>query len=412
MNASTLWRLEVDGETVEEVTGFNYSSDIMAVGEECRWSVVNPLQKYVGKLLPGSLATVYAINRDVNGGAPTLKFRGRIVERNAEVSAAGSLIDLGIYDLGWHLQNCCAPLWFRLDHARFVDLIDPAKVVIKKGGAKGYFIEPAFGFTGFRTDGLKRAQAKLGAAAVLQQQQQVVGQLFYVQVEPGDKIYDRIVEYARRENRLINVSPTGEIQTFLPNYAQKELYEFRLESADSSANNIERAKEIQNCSTRYTKVEVVGQQLQYEGPQDPNNPNATKKRGCVNHPEILPFPNRLTLSDGEMYQRGLAQKMANWHYMRGKYDAYALQLDVVGHHQNGIWYESDTMANVSIDELGIKGRMYVSAVRYGIDADKGDVATLTLRLPDLLTASFGVYPQPPLVKSLKDPGRPTEEGKQ
>jgi hypothetical protein len=198
MAATTLWRLEVDGETIEEIRDFEYSSDIMAIGEQCRWSLVNPDEKYVGRLLDGSIAKVYAVNADVNGGAPTLKFKGRVIRRVADYSPQGSLLELQICDLGWHLVNCDAPLWFKLDRAIFQDLIDPAKYLVSKRGSKHYFIDPSFGFTGYSTDGLKRRQVKLSSAQALAAQQTAGPEpVFQVQVEPGQKIYGTISEYAR-----------------------------------------------------------------------------------------------------------------------------------------------------------------------------------------------------------------------
>lgn len=411
MPATTLWRLDVDGETVELVRQFSYSSDVMAIGEECRWSLTNPGRRYVGKLRTGSIAEIYAINADVNAGQPTLKFKGRIVQREASLGPDGSTIDLGIFDLGWHLTNCCAPLWFRLDRANFVDLLDPEKFVTGKGGRRAYFIEPDFGFTGVRTDGLARRRAKLGAAAISQLTRQELQPVFYVQIEPGEKFIDKIMEYARRENRLINVSPTGEIQAFLPDYDQKPQFEFLQLGKDSADNNIISVKEVDNCSTRYTRVEVVGQQLAGEVVEtSPTEPNATKKRGCVTaSPQVLPFPNRLTVADADMYTRGLAQKLAKWYYQRGLYDAYHIQIKVSGHHQNGVWYESDMMASVIIEDLGIKGLFYISAVQYSVDANQGDVALITLRIPYLLTASFGTFPQPQVKSASPSPGTPVEE---
>lgn len=409
MPATTLWRLDVNGETVELVRQFSYSSDILAVGEECRWSIVNPGRKYVGQLKTGSVAEIYAINADVNGGQPTKKFKGRIVQREANLGPDGATIELGIFDLGWHLTNCCAPLWFRLDRANFVDLLDPERYVVGKNGKKAYFIEPEFGFTGVRTDGLARRRTKLGASAVSQLTRQELQPVFYVQIEPGEKFLDKLMEYARRENRLINVSPTGEIQAFLPDYDQPPQFEFLQLSSDSQDNNILQAKEVDNCSTRYTRVEVVGQQLAGEVVEtSPTEPNATKKRGCVTS-SVLPFPNRLTVADGDMYSRGLAQKLADWYFKRGLYDAYYIQIKVSGHHQNGVWYESDMMASVIIEDLGIKGLFYISAVQYTVDEKQGDVALITLRVPYLLTASFGAFPQPVIKSASPSPGTPKQE---
>lgn len=405
MAATTLWRLEVDGETIEEIRDFDYSSDIMAIGEQCRWSLVNPDDKYVGRLLDGSIAKVYAVNADVNGGAPTLKFKGRVIRRVADYSPQGSLLELQICDLGWHLVNCDAPLWFKLDRAIFQDLIDPAKYLVSKRGSKHYFIDPSFGFTGYSTDGLKRRQVKLSSAQALAAQQTAGPEpVFQVQVEPGQKIYGTISEYAQRENRLINVSPTGEIQAFLPDYAQAPLYTFDTSPTAPAEQAIMSARETHDCTTKYTLTEVVGQQLQWENATDATDPNATKKRGTSSNGVLLPFLNRWTGADADKRDTGAARRQAQWAYKRGLYDSFSLEIEVPNHHQGGIWYESDTMANVRIPELGISGLLYVAAVRYKINQEGGDTASLTLRLPGLLTAKDGSierFRQPPTIRSLR-----------
>ena len=69
------------------------------------------------------------------------------------------------------------------------------------------------------------------------------------------------------------------------------------------------------------------------------------------------------------------------------------------HHQNGVWYESDTMVNVYDETLGIKGLFYCAAVSQEGTRGQGDRTTLLLRLPGLLSASWGEWKSPPVMRS-------------
>ena len=199
---------------------------------------------------------------------------------------------------------------------------------------------------------------------------------------------------------LVNVTVDKYIQVWRPDYNRKPAYRF-LNVRGGKENNVIRYQHHDELRGKYTQVECIGNQLGYEGPQDPNNPNASKKRGSIYHTDLLPFLRRLTFSDGQMYQKGLAQKAAEWRYKREIFGSWYVSYTVEGHHQNGVWYEADQICYIQDDDLGLDGNFYVAAVDYAVSKQDGDTTTLTIRLPGLLTAAFGVLPNAPTVKSLR-----------
>lgn len=393
----TTCRVVVDGETCEDILSFDYSSDVLAIAEEAHFVVENKGHKWRDALRIGQRVEFILAHPEVNGGAPTVKHRGIITRRNPRVSPGdGSTIAVTSSDLGWFLQNSNVPIWLRLQGKTYAALVDPAQSPL---------FDKSWNFQGVRFDGDIRRRLKLGVAAVAAASQRVLDLVHVIQSEPSDVPAELITSYCRRLNLLLNVSPDGYVCCFRPADTQAPLYSIRLRDGDPE-NNVLECSATEDARTRYTEVVVVGEQVGYEGSQDPNNPNASKKRGCVRHPENFPAMLRLTRADGEFFQNGLAQKQAEWLAKRGNFDAFYATYKVADIHMNGSWLESDTVCNVQDDELGLSGNMYVQSVRCSGTRGQGDVAELTLRMPGLLSAAFGEIPSPPIFRAMSSSGTP------
>lgn len=398
MASTTTAEIRIDGQRVAEVEEFDYSSDILAVGEEAHITIPNPDGRYTEKLLCGQMVEFLMRDPAVNGGAPTLKHLGRITQRQARWDRGGSKIKIVSADLGWHLLKCCAPLWFNLKQVEFSRLIDPKySTPGRKKPVPSLVNEEAtrFGFRGVRAGNILNRRTKLGLAV-----QQLAGQLqpgpvFAIQAEPGELIYDIISSQLRRYNKLLNVSVDGFIQVFEPDYKQSPLYSFTSQ-AGNLANNILDVEESESLESIYTEVSCVGQQVAWEGYQNTRDPNAGKKRGTARKPSALPFTHRLTYADPELFTNDLAQRGAEWRMRRSLFDSYLLTINVKEHHQNGIWYEADTIARVAIDKLGIRENLYTQSVQCRVNTREGAVTQIMLRKPGLLTAAFGEIPDPPI----------------
>ena len=395
--AQTKCTVVVEGQTVEEILSFDYSSDVLAIAEEAHFTVDNKNRKYRDLLQIGNKVQFILQHPAVNGGQPTIKHRGRIVQRKPKVTPGiGSEIEIVSGDLGWHLVNSHAPLWMRLIGKTYADICDPAT---------SPFFDKSWDFQGVRFDGDIRRRLKLGVALAAASSQRGLDPAFVIQVEPGSAAADLISDYARRINLLLNVSPDGWVCLYRPADNQEPLYSIRCRSGDPD-NNVLEAEILEDAKTRWSQVEVVGEQIDngVTSNGDPTSPNARKKRGKVLHPGNLPFVHRASLVDGEMFENGLAQKHAEWVYRRGLFDAWAYTVTLNEHHQNGSWFESDTVAHCEDQELGVSGRLYVQAVKCSGSKQTADQTVLTLRKPGLLSAAFGEIPNPPVFRANSSTG--------
>ncbi len=371
-----------------DTVAFTYSSDILQLGDPFTVVVPNPNGAYTGKLKAGSTVKLYLRNPKVQDNVRTLKALGVVVKRRVESSGTGTTIQLDCADLGWHLVNNSAPLWRGL-YGNFTKLItDPA------------WIDPSWGIdtTNFRMDNEQNKKLKLnnGRAGVILSQQNIplLTPLIRIQSEPGDKVADILITYARRLNYLINVACDGVFQLFRPDYEQDPLYHIEYHDqgeASSSPNNILSAHVEEDISGRWTQAicvgEVVISKILPDKAQTTGTQNATKFRGQVNIEKQLPFVHRLTFSDGEIFDSKDSAPLAFWRTQQDKYNSFRATYRVKGHHQDGIWWEADTMCSVNDTVNGLQGNYYVSSVTYSRD-EQGDITEVNLRLPNLLQAYF------------------------
>lgn len=392
---------EVDGAVKE----FAYASDVLAVGDLCTFTLVNEGGRLTDKLVRGSTVRLYLTNPEVNGGARTLKHLGVIVRRGARIG--DGTISVTSADLGWHLKENSAPLWWALRKGTFADLVDPAKFRVNKRGGRFHFIDPSWGIKGVRADGnVLNRRIKLGRVG-LQQQYDITASITHpIQAEAGEAVFDIQARFAQRFNLLVNVSVDGYIQTWNPDYTQAPLYSIEVKESGTNVLDGELAESIESM---WTDIECVGESLNQ--PQDMNDPlaaNATHRRGAYYAPSgLLPFRHRLTFADSERVTREAARKQAEWKYRRGLWDALFAQYVVEGHHQGGVWWESDTMAMVSDEILGIAGPFYVASVQCESTSRDGDRTTIVVRKPDLLSAAAGEWGARSSVKSSKKKAKGT-----
>jgi len=405
MPASTRARLSVEGTAITDVVGFSFSDDCLAVGDESTITVVNKDGKHTASLRLGQLCDLEMSNPEVNAGAWELRHRGRIVTRDASTGE----LQVTIADLGWHLRESKAPLYTRLKKATYGQLCDPNGDGILAERSTG------FGLVGLRAENrsLLRQSLRLSRGQAQADDQRVTEQIHVVQVEPGDTYLDKMTEYARRLNLLVNVSPDGYVQLFTPNYRRLPMFQIVRRRGES---NVLDARMHEDLKTRWTEVEVVGEQLAFEKINDPNDPNATKKRGRVTQrsrtsdgaelPQELrnpwPFSHRHTVADGEMYNASLAKRQAEWIYKKGLFDSFYVEYTLADHYQRsaqfpdvaaGFWWTSDQMVQVDDEEFGLSGVFWIQSIRG--ESGSGDLTRVLVRRPGLLTAAFGRYATPP-----------------
>jgi len=383
----TVCQVKVEGEVIEEILSFDYSSDVMALTEEARFSVDNKRAKYLGKLKLGQSVEFVLSNKNVNGGAPVTKHSGIITRRNVSVDpSSGNTLNIVSSTRGWLLENSSAPLYVRLEGKTYAYIVDPTV---------SPFFHPSWGFKGVRFEGDIRRKLKQGVSVLRASiANPGIEMTNVIQVEPGDTAAAMINAYAKRLNLLVNVSTDNYLCCYQPDDNQPALYSLRLLNNDET-NNVLSSNLDEDASTRWTDVIVVGEQLEDIGVNGPtiDNPNASKKRGRVTHEGALPIYHPNTIADGDMYRGSLCQRQAEWTYRRGMFDSWQASYVVSEHFQGDYWYEADTVASVFDDELGLAGNYYVQAVNCTGGKDRGDETRLTIRKPGLLSASYlGIQP--------------------
>lgn len=395
--------IEVDGVgEIEDCTSFCYQNEVLAIGDPFAVTVANPRGKYRGKLRKGLKITLRLSNPEVNNGQLTLKHTGRIVRPEYISDGGGTRVQLNCADLGWHLANCDASLKVNLQRGSLEDLFGEP-LIDRSWGLYGDFSGPQGSWrarliTDSETSRLLRLGIRLSKSqAAATNLAGVFQRVYVVQSEPGDKVADILMLYARRINRLVNVSADGKIQVWNPDFSQKPLYRIEYHDDDRrTRNNILSVRARDDLAGTFTEVVCVGEIVGLEYAQiDPNDPNAGKVYGTYTPPTApLPFVHRRTFCDGEMFVESLAAKQAEWHFKRALYDSWSYEVRVKGHHQDGTWWEADAMCSVDDSIHGVTGNYYVASVRYE-RTKEGDVTDVVLRPPGLLSAAFGVLPVSP-----------------
>lgn len=379
--------------------GFSYSSDVLSVGDPFTVEIPNPRGSYDAKFLIGSLIKLYLRNPNVNGGQLTLKHLGRVIRRHSSVSGGGRRIRVECADLGWHLQNSAAPLWYRTQGKRLYDLLTDPK-----------WIDPSWGLQGVEvdnlTDRLTRQGLNQGRAQASLDAQSVLGTFTYLQVEPGDSVLSHISEYARRINRLVGVTCEGKLKLWVPDDSQDPNFRIELhdlDDPDRNRNNVIDVSVEESIDPLYTHTTCIGEIVGGQLVSDSTNQNASKRRGDFVYERLLPFVRKQTFCDGEAYDPDVARKVARWKALRGIFDAWQAVYVVRGHWQRAwpggraYWWESDQMVSINDSLNGISGNFYIQSVRLDRDGKTGDRTTITVRRPGLLSAAFGVYPRPPRI---------------
>lgn len=378
--------LEIDGREYRNVKDYTYQSDVLSLADPFRVTLGSPDGDYGGTISEGSSVKVRMADPEVEGGTSVTKLTGIVTA--LEMSAArgtGTTLTVQGSDLGWHLVNNTAPLWFRLNRVSWKKLLEAV-------------LDKSWGFAGVRDENTTNTKLKLGRAGIqifIQTTEHDFAAIIPpIQIEPGQMIADTLVHYAKLSKLLVNVSSDGYLQLFRPRevslaLSSPALYSFRhhsSESGDPTENNVESARLSRSLDGLYTEIVCVGTVVRKPLTENIDDPNRMKFRGEFKDTKALPFTRRLTFTDGEMLTRSRATKRAEWRAKRGVFDSFTLEYVVTGHSQNGLFYEPDTICEVDDTVLGVKGYYYVSAVRYQRTMQAGTTTTLTIKKPNLLSA--------------------------
>jgi len=374
---------EINGVEYANIRQYSYSQDILQLGDPCAVDIPNPTGQLNGKIKMGQPFKLYIADPNVGGGKKILMMRGIVTSRNSHSNRDGTVVTVGGCDLGWLLSNSDAPLWFRLRNVKFSQLlskcIDPT------------WLNPTWGFQGYRLENDTHRELKLGRQGAVQSTHGSIDAFIPpIQTEPGEKVADLLILYARREKKLVNVSSDGYLQLWAPNYKQAVAYKFHYHRRDEGEqvhfNNVEAAQLEESSDGLYTLIQCVGSSTRPPDLQNANNPNEGQFIGTYaqHPPQDLPFLRRLAFTDGDQLKKEQAASRAQWRHERSKFDSWVYTVEVKGHMQNGAFYLPDTMAYVNDTVNGVpEGNYYVTRVDMFRVRGAGTRARITMRLPIL-----------------------------
>lgn len=399
--SETIMTLVVDGTEIPDIRSFSYTSDVRQLADPFACDIPDPQKKWSPYVVEGAPVEVYLQNPEVNSGKKTKKLKGRIRKVKQKSSLGdGRVLQIQGADLGWHLTQTCGPLWFNLQRSTYKKLLEAA-------------LDDSWGFAGVRMENDTSRGIKLGRAQkLLYQTPNALLPLQYIGIEPGESVADVLTHVARYAGLLVNVSPDGYLQGWSPNYRREPLYQVQYHpvwSSQADRNNVEDVEVESDADPLYTHVTCVGEVLMEDLTPPPEDPHPGKKRGHYEDTSLLPFAKLLTFVDPEQLDSQMAARHAKWRSMQGQYEAWTYTAQMAQHHQNGTWYEADTLIAIDDDANtdtktgeAIRGNFYVAAVNLYWDPRRGDRALLTIKRPDLLVPpSFGRDDTPKKAKKKK-----------
>jgi prophage tail gpP-like protein len=392
--------LEIGG--VEyEAREFAWDSSILQLADQ--WSATLPapegkIRATSGEWMPankvltdGALVRIYESDPTVEGGRKIPKMKGRLVNiDDAESPEGGYQITLSGFDLGWHLTTGHGRVFTNLRGVAWKTFLERNVLDASLG----------WGFEGVRYGNLANKNLRLGRALIQTTLNPQIGAIQpRFQIEVGQSLGPLLIEFAKREGYLLNVSADGYLQFFRPDYEQQPLYTFRhylrSDEVGSQFNNIMRPRLRRSAEQLYALVEAWNTVLRPPPVQDTEDPTEGRYHGAYANLGSLPFERRYTFSDPEQIGQDRANARAKWQWQRLRFDAWEYTFTVRGHAQNGIPFEPETLCDVVDPVRGINETLYITGVRCwrklaraGIDrtTDTGTLAQITTHRAHLLGA--------------------------
>lgn len=399
--------VEVAGQEYE-ARDFAWESSVIQLADQ--WSVTLPapngrLLASDGTFVPahqavseGALVRFYESDPLVSRGERKLKMTGRLVTiDDEETPDGGYLLRLGGYDLGWHLTTGCGKSLMNYRSLIWTQLLSRLCGISINADGSVFSDSFGWGFQGVRLGNLENKKTRIGPRAAFDAQVQ-----FYTtgipprfQVEVGQSIGPLLVEMAKWQKSLVNVSADGWLQFFRPDYQQGALYEFHHHLAgtvEAQKNNVSQVSLRRDANNLYTKVECWSTVL-FQLQQNPLNPNQGRYHGTYVNAGTLPFLRLDSFTDPNQIGQDKVNARALWRWQREFYDAWEYHFRTIWHSQGGVPFEPDTICSLDDDVRGLHGEFYVSAVRCvrklprgGGDRSAGTYAEITLKKPGFLGA--------------------------
>lgn len=357
----------------------------------------------------------------VQDGREILIFRGIIVNiEQRHDKSSGTVLAISGYDLGW-LMTSCAPYWINMKGWKWPEV---AQNLI--GTVKSWTTPPRKDGHGFRLDSrghifiqtgnrvrdirmgrqdaeyakLSRDIDKLAKSRGVSRQQVLQDYNFNIfainpriQIEPGETVGDILTRYARYDQRLVNVTPDGDIQVFQPDYRQAPSYVLNFHRDENRAGfngQIISAQYTLSGDPIYNDVACVGANLFGLAFNDTADPNENKTKGRyfdynVVGPNGASYLRRCSFADGERWTNERAKVRAKWRFQQNLFEGETLTYTVQGHSMQGVPFIEGTRAEVHDTINGVNRIMYVARVQRST-GPQGTQSVLMLKPDGILAA--------------------------
>jgi hypothetical protein len=346
--------------------------------------------------------TIDVADPNVDGGQRVTKLRGVVTGRRVSSdNSSGTVLAVTGADKGWWLTSC-GQVFRNLRGVKWQKFFQKNLGITVD--AAGNVTADAFGwgFKGVRAGNVLNRRLRLGRQAAQSDFQQDVAPTPVepvFQIEVGQTLDGLMIQYAKIDHLLVNVSTDAYLQIFRPDYAQQSRYTFNHHPASDSRsrdNNVIGPSLEESADGYYSVVECWSTVIDTTD-NDPTNPNAGRYHGRYplhGESDLIPHHRLYTFTDTEQMSQERVNQRAKWQWQRFQFDGWTYTFETVGHSQNGVPYVEDTMCELHDSVYGLDGLYYVSAVEYRRKLarpgfDRGGAGTrckITLKKPNLLGA--------------------------
>jgi hypothetical protein len=371
---------------------YSLDSNVLTLVDCCSFQIIDPEGVRSNEIVLGDPVTVFMSDPRVAGGRDAQILKGLVIAITQESTDRGGTIwNIEVADLGWHLVNNCGPLFKSVMYITFQKLLDLS-------------LDPSWGFRmPSRTDNNTNRRLMQGKALIAAPQTAVNVPIPPICFEAGETIADKLILYAKRAKQLVNVSSDGYLQIFSPNYGSVGVsatpggsagIDFTLHyhppgDPARKSNNVKRATVRQAIDGIYTEsvcVGTIGNTTAVAFAKGDQHPGTFK--GRFSNPNALPFRRTLTFSDGDALTNSKKNPMATDHAtrrgQRGLFDSWVAEYQVEGHVMGGVYITPDAMCGVDDSVNRVKGNYYISARRFLRSNGGGTLTQITVRKPNLL----------------------------
>ncbi len=357
---------------------WSINDDVLSLSDTCAVTIANIDGENSGKIQVGQRVEVELSNKDVRNGTWIRAFTGVVTETHHTSDSSGSIISVTMQDNGWYLTSCDAKPLVNIKNLKFAELLRR-------------LLDPSWGISEIRADNDLSRRIKHGRQMIIQNFKPILGAVLpFIQVEPGQKPADIILQYAAREGVLVNVAADGALVFFRPDYSQEALYSAVYSSGidDTSDNNVVGKPDLRDSIDGYFSElqcwSTVVLDPAVTGPKDAENPNAGL-RHTIYRPKVnpLPFERRLVFSDAEAIDKALRMQRAIWKQQMAQFQAWEYDVQFDRHSQNGAFFVSDSMISVDDRVNKVKGVFFVQSVTRSQTVGEGTRTRMKIRKPVL-----------------------------